>query len=280
MSSTFINRKSQTYYYKSTSPRPLNPAINSILIETDTEDQYRYNQYGRWVLIPPISHNTKRLQTIFIPINDQTGLIFGDATWRNAFAELQDSGNMVYSVKSEAGIVESGYMKVFDFANASMRPKIEVIFAFSETGTNSAGFIGFLDDAGTGILAATPLILDNVCCFGIGYNHNHTNYQVIYNDSSGAVNFTDTGIIRSTDVYKVELSFDTPTIARISLYDINMALVYEDTFMTEIPPTNLDLSFLSEVINKDTSTGLRFSLHLWDFIRLEKDKPALNPTVV
>lgn len=127
---SFNNERGETYYFKSTSPRPQNPSINSILIETDTEDQYRYNKYNRWELIPPISLKSKRIQTLFCPLNNQTGLIFGDGSWQAINSELHSSGNMVYMARTSAtstgNAADSGWMQVRDFANVDMLPKAQM----------------------------------------------------------------------------------------------------------------------------------------------------------
>lgn len=64
-------------YEYSSGSRPDDATEGSILYEIDTEDRYRYNQYGRWEFIPHVSLKSKRVQTLFIPFADQTGLIFG-----------------------------------------------------------------------------------------------------------------------------------------------------------------------------------------------------------
>ena len=140
------------YNRRSTSARPTDANIDSILTEIDTDDRYRYNQYGRWELIPPMSLKTKRIQSIFIPFSNQTGLIFGHGSWQNINAELHSSGCMIYQARTSTSVFNTyspsapdsrGFMTVDDVGLTSMLPKMVMIFSWSDTGTNSASFIGF-----------------------------------------------------------------------------------------------------------------------------------------
>lgn len=269
-----------TYHYKSTTPRPSTATEDSILREIDTEDEYRYNQYGRWELIPHLSLKSKRLHTLFIPFSDQTGLIFGNGVWQNINGELHNSGCMIYQVRTlttEFDTADSrGFMGVLDFALASMLPKVQMIFSFNDTGTNSAAFIGLKDDSDPIVMSTGSPFPDTIELVGIGYRTADTNIQVIHNDGVGATNYIDTAIPRSTSVFMIEIEYHTATSVRITLFDINMEVIYDNILTTEIPPDGIDLGFTAVIQNANAS--IRYVINMFDYVRLEKTKPALSAT--
>lgn len=266
----------------STDEKPIDELVGSEFYEVDTEDRYRYNQYGRWEFIPPISLKSKRIQTLFIPYTDQTGLIFGQGSWQNVNSELQSSGCMVYQLKTSGSEFETGtsasFMRLNDYAQVELLPKVQVIFSCDDIGTNTASFIGLRDDALGGVLNTTSaFIVDDVSVFGLGYRTSDTNFIVVQNDASGAPTITDTAIPRSTDVFMLEIEYDTTTSVRLSLFDINMELLYENTFTTEIPGSGIDLAFSARIQNANAT--VRYNLNIFDYVRLEKTRPALSATI-
>jgi hypothetical protein len=269
------------YFQGSSSDRPTNVSENSLLTETDTGDKYRLNNVGRWELIPPISHRSKRIQTLFIPFTDQTGLIFGQGTWQNINAELHSSGCMVYRARTSATsfgtIDDPGFMAVNDFALASMLPKIEMIFSFGDTGANSGVFIGLRDDNISVLLDPATLFADDQAFIGFGYRSGDTTYQIFHNDNAGPINTMDTGISRDTNVYVIEIEYEITTRVRLSLFDINKELIFETTIDTEIPPDGIDLGFDASIINANFTS--RYAINMFDYIRLEKTKPPLSATL-
>jgi hypothetical protein len=279
----------KTYELDSTVTKPTaGVPVDSILTETDTEDKYRYNQYGRWEFIPPISLKSKRIQTLFIPFTNQTGLIFGEGTWKGINAELHSSGCMVYKTRTSAtdhdlGIASTpnhtyGYMGVNDFAIVELLPKAQMVFSFSDSAAgNSVAFIGLYHDSATLVDTTATFIPNDVAVFGIGYGLADTTIQVYHNDSSGAVTTVDTLIARSTDVYKIEIEYETSTSVRLSLFDIDMVLVFEDTYTTEIPPSGIDLGFLAKIQNANHT--IQYGINMFDYIRLEKTRPPLSATL-
>jgi hypothetical protein len=265
----------------SAAPRPSSAGVGSILREDDTEDKYRLNEYGRWEFIPPISLKSKRIQTLFIPFTNQTGLIFGEGFWQNINAELHSSGSMIYQIRTSTTENETGnsagYARVNDYAQVELLPKIQVIFTFSDTGTNSAAAIGMIDDTPSFITTTAGFIPNDVACITLGYRTSDTNLFVFHNDSTGAVTAVDTLIPRSTDVFKLEIEYETTTSVRLSLYDIDMALVYENTFTTEIPASGIDLAFIARIQNANNS--VRYNINIFDYVRLEKTRPPLSATM-
>jgi hypothetical protein len=286
---SFLSRDTgKTYRRFSTTNRPADAIENSILYEIDTEDSYRYNQYGRWEYIPPLSLKSKRIQTLFIPITDQTGLIFGDGQWKAINAELHSSGCMIYRTRTSATAHDVGdasdpnqtygMMLVNDFAQVEHLPKAQMIFSFTDTGTtNSVAFIGIKNDSMTIVDTTATFLPDNTAVIGVGYRTSDTNLHIFHNDSSGAVNAVDTGITKSIDVYMIEIEYETTTSVRLSLYDIDMALVFEDTYTTEIPPSGIDLAFSAKIQNANHTA--RYGINMFDYIRLEKTRPALSTTI-
>lgn len=273
----------KSYLVDSSSTKPtIDVTTDSILTEIDTEDRYRFNKYGRWEFIPPISLKSKRIQTLFIPLSDQTGLIFGDGRWQNIIAELHSSGCMVYSARTSASANESAasvaFASVNDYAQVEHLPKAQCIFSFSDTGSNSAAFIGLKNDAPAGFLETTTgFIPTGYQCIGIGYRTSDTNLFVFHNDGSGAVNAVNTNIARSTNVYMLEIEYSTTTSVRLTLFDINMNIVYNNIFSTEIPGSGIDLAFLAQIQNANNT--VRYIIHIFDYVRLEKTRPALSATM-
>ena len=270
----------RVYKSSSSSVKPSDATENSILTELDTEDKYRYNQYGRWEFIPPISLKSKRIQTLFIPFTDQTGLIFGDGRWQNINAELHSSGCMIYQARTSTTEHETatsqGFAVVLDYAQVEHLPKVQIVFSFNDTGTNSAAFIGLRDDAGT-ILATTAAYIPVAnAVFGLGYRTSDTNFFVFHNDSAGAVTAVDTGIARSTSVFMLEIEYHTTTSVRLTLFDINMEVIYNNTFSSEIPPSGIDISFVAIIQNANHT--IRYVINIFDYVRLEKTRPALSAT--
>lgn len=277
----------KTYIRKSTADRPTDATVNSILIESDTEDRYRFNKYGRWEFIPPISLKSKRIQTLFIPFSNQTGLIFGAGSWSAINAELHSSGCMIYKTRTSASAHDLGnasdpnqtygQMSVDDFAQVEHLPKAQMIFSFDDiVAGNSVAFIGLtIDDIA--ILDTTATFIPNdVSVIGIGYGLADTNLFIFHNDSSGAVNTVDTGLARSTDVYMIEMEYETTTSVRVSLFDIDMELIFEQVFTTEIPPSGIDLGFIAKIQNANHTA--RYGINMFDYIRLEKTRPPLSAT--
>jgi hypothetical protein len=278
------------YTLDSTTTKPTDESVDedSIVYEIDTEDRYRFNQYRRWEFIPPISLKSKRIQTLFIPFTNQTGLIFGNGTWRNIIEELHNSGCMVYSARTSASAHDLGQasspnqtygsMRLDDFAQVEHLPKAQMIFSFSDVvAGNSVAFIGLLHDSATLVDTTATFIPNDVAVFGLGYGLADTTFQIYHNDSSGAVNTVDTLITRDTDVYKIEIEYETTTSVRLSLYDIDMVLVFEDTYTTEIPPSGIDLGFLAKIQNANHDT--QYGINMFDYIRLEKTRPPLSATL-
>lgn len=277
----FTPRRGKTYRYYSDTPRPTTDAIeNSILHEIDTEDDYRYNRYNRWEFIPPISLKSKRIQTLFIPFTDQTGLIFGQGTWQGINAELHSSGCMIYQVRTSTTENETsasaGYARLNDYAQVELLPKIQLVFTFSDTGTNSVAFIGIVNDASTILSTTSGFIANDIACIGLGYRTSDTNLFVFHNDSSGAITAVDTSIARSTDVFILEIEYETTTSVRVSLFDINMELLYEADFTTEIPGSGIDLAFMAGIQNANNT--IRYKINIFDYVRLEKTRPSLSAT--
>lgn len=270
------------YFQGSSAPRPTDATEGSILTETDTEDRYRFNKYGRWEFIPPISLKSKRIQTLFIPFTDQTGLIFGSGVWQNINTELQSSGSMLYQLKTSSSEFETSlstaFMRLNDYAQVELLPKIQVTFSCSDTSTNTAAFIGLQNDSPSGVISTTSgFVPDDVAVFGLAYRTTDTNFIVVQNDSTGSPTITDTLIPRDTDVYMVEIEYETSTSVRLSLFDIDMVLLFEDTYTTEIPGSGIDLAFLAKIQNANAT--VRYNLNIFDYARLEKDRPALSATI-
>lgn len=269
----------KTYEFDSTVTKPTTDVpVDSILTETDTEDQYRYNQYGRWEYIPHMGYKSKRLHSLYMPKNHQTGLMFGEENHVGINIELHSTGCMIYQVRSSATTIDTkGFAIVHDYAQANLTPKCQTVFSFNDAATgNSAAFIGLYDDSSTILDTTAGFIPNDITSVGIGYRSADTNIHVFHNDTTGAVNAIDTGIAKSTDIYMVEVSYDISTEVRVSLYDIDMVLVYETTLTTEIPVTNMDLGYIAVVVNANTSD--QYVINIFDFVRLEKTKAALNPT--
>ena len=277
---SFFNRRS-------TAPRPANARTDSIVREVDTDDKYRLNEYGRWEFIPPISLKSKRIQTIFIPFTDQTGLIFGEGSWKGIVAELHNSGCMIYTARTsatahdvgDAGSPNQTYgsMRVNDYAQVELLPKVQMIFSFNNTTAgNSVAFIGLIDDSKTPADTTATFMPSALACIGMGYGLADTTYKIYHNDSSGAVNTVDTLIARDTNVYKIEIEYETTTSVRLSLYDINMVMVFEDTYTTEIIGSGIDIAFVAQIQNADHTA--RYNINMFDYIRLEKTRPALSAT--
>jgi hypothetical protein len=262
----------------SAAPRPSNAGVGSILREDDTEDKYRLNEYDRWEYIPHMGYKSKRLHSLYMPKNHQTGLMFGEENHVGINIELHSTGCMIYQVRSSASVVDTkGFAVVNDYAQANLTPKCQTIFSFNDTATgNSAAFIGIYDDAISLLDTTAGFIPNDTACVGIGYRSADTNIFVFHNDTTGAVNAIDTGIAKSTDIYMVEVSYDISTEVRVSIYDIDMVLVYETTLTTEIPVTNMDLGYIAVVVNVNTLD--QYVINIFDFVRLEKTKGALNPT--
>lgn len=263
--------------------KPTDASVDSILTEIDTEDRYRYNQYGRWEFVPPISLKNKRIQTLFCPISDQTGLIFGDGSWQNITAELHNSGCMIYKTRTSASIFDTpdpsgsaGMIILNDYAQVELLPKIQAIFSFDEFSTNSAAFIGLKNDSMSILTTTAAFIPDNTAVIGLGYRPSDTSLFVFHNDSSGVVNAIDTTIIRDNSVYMLEIEYETSTSVRLSLFDINVALVFEDTYTTEIPGSSIDLAFIARIQNVNASA--RYGINIFDYVRLEKTRPPLSAT--
>lgn len=286
---SFLSRdRGKTYYRFSTSNRPTDAIENSILHEIDTEDDYRFNQYGRWEFVPPISLKSKRIQTLFIPFTNQTGLIFGEGTWRGINAELHNSGCMIYKARTSAtahdlGIASLpadrtyGSMRVDDFAQVELLPKMQIIFSFSDTTAgNSVAFIGLMHDTKNAADTTATFMPDDAACIGLGYGLADTTYHVYHNDSTGAVTAVDTLIARDTNVYKLEIEYETTTSVRLSLYDIDMVLVFEDTYTTEIPASGIDIAFSLQIQNANHTTI--YDVNMFDYVRLEKTRPPLSAT--
>jgi hypothetical protein len=266
----------------STQVRPTADVIeNSIIHEIDTEDDYRFNQYGRWEFIPPVGHKSKRIQSLFIPFDNEGNLIFGAPVWKGINAEMHASGCMIYQIRTSASVSEHttdspGYATVDDVAQPEQLPKCQVILSFNDTGANSAAFIGFKQDDIL-ILDTTTAFIPNDCpIIGLGYRKTDSNLFIFHNDNSGAVNAVDLSIARSDDVYMLEVEFETSTSARVSLFDIDMTQIYNNTFTTEIPPTGIEMGF--EAIIQNANTSDQYVINIFDFIRLEKNKAALNKT--
>jgi hypothetical protein len=276
---SFLSRDiGKTYRRFSTTNRPADATENSILYELDTEDEYRFNQYGRWEYVPHMSYKSKRLHSLYMPKNNQTGLMFGDETHSGVNIELHSTGCMIYQVRSSSSVVDTkGFAAVNDFAQANLTPKCQTVFSFNDTATgNSAAFIGLYDDTISMLGTTAGFIPNDAAVVGIGYRSADTNIFVFHNDTTGAVNAIDTGIAKSTNIYMVEVSYDTSTEVRVSIYDIDMVQVYETTLTTEIPVTNMDLGYIATVVNANTLD--QYVINIFDFVRLEKTKGALNPT--
>ena len=267
------------YNIDSTATKPTDESVtvDSILIENDTEDHYRFNKYRRWEFIPHMSYKSKRLHSLYTPKNNSTGLIFGDETHSGVNIELHSTGCMIYQIRSSATTVDTkGFATVNDYAQANLTPKCQTIFSFNDTGANSAAFIGLKDDTPSLLVTTASFIQNDVAVVGVGYRSTDTNIFVFHNDVTGAVNAINTGIARSTNIYMVEISYDTTTTVRVSIYDIDMAQLYETTLSTEIPTGNMDLGYTAEVVNANTTS--RYVINVFDFIRLEKTRGTLNPT--
>lgn len=275
------------YNRGSTAPRPTDAQETSTVTEVDTDDKYRLNQYGRWEFIPPISLKSKRIQTLFIPLTDQTGLIFGDGNWKAITVELHSSGCMIYKTRTsatthdvgDAGTPNQTYglMRVNDYAQVELLPKIQMIFSFDDTTMgNSVAFIGLIDDSKVPADTTATFMPNDAACIGMGYGLANTTYQVYHNDSTGAVTTVDTLITRDTNVYKLEIEYETTTSVRLSLYDIDMALVFEDTYTTEIPASGIDIAFSLQIQNANHTA--RYGINMFDYIRLEKTRPPLSAT--
>ena len=232
-----------------------------------------------------MSLKTKRIQSIFIPFSNQTGLIFGHGSWQNINPQLHSSGCMIYQARTSTSVFNTyspsapdsrGFMTVDDVGLTSMLPKMVMIFSWSDTGTNSASFIGFKKDADLVCTDVTDPFPDGLNIIGIGYRTSDTNIQVIRNDGTGSSNYTDTAIPRSTNVFKIEIEFESTTSVRVSLYDIDVVLIYEGTFTTELPSTGIDMGFTAHIQNANAS--IRYVINMFDFIRLEKTKAPLSAT--
>lgn len=257
--------------------------VDSTLTEIDTEDRYRFNKYGRWEFIPPISLKSKRIQTLFIPFTDQTGLIFGVGTWRGINTELHSSSCLIHQCRTSltefntsngASPDSRGFMALLDFAHTSLLPKIQMVFSWSDTGANSASFIGIKRETDGICEDVTNPFPSGVAVIGIGYRTTDTNIQVVHNDGVGAVNYIDTLIPRSTNVFMVEVEYHTATSVRVTLFDINMVVIYDNTLSTEIPPDGVDLAFNANIQNANTAA--RYRINMFDYIRLEKTRPPLS----
>lgn len=268
--------------------KPTDASVDAVLTEIDTEDRYRYNEYGRWEFIPPLSLKSKRIQTLFIPFADQTGLIFGDGTWKAVVAELHNSGCMIYTTRTSASAHDVGdagtpnqtygNMRVNDYAQVELLPKMQMIFSFDDTTAgNSVVFIGLIDDSKVPADTTATFMPSDTACIGIGYGLANTTYQIYHNDSTGAVTAVDTLIARDTNVYKLEIEYETTTSVRLSLYDIDMALVFEATYTTEIPGSGIDTAFVAQIQNANHTA--RYGINMFDYIRLEKTRPHLSATI-
>lgn len=275
------------YKYHSSSLKPTNATENSLLTELDTEDRYRYNEYGRWEFVPPISLKSKRIQSLFIPLSNQTGLIFGEGTWRGINAELHSSGCMIYKARTsatahdvgDAGTPNQTYgaMRVNDYAQVELLPKMQIIFSFSDTTAgNTVAFIGLIHDSKVPADTTATFMPSGAACIGMGYGLADTTYQIYHNDSTGAVTAVDTLISRDTNVYKLEIEYETTTSVRLSLYDIDMVLVFEDTYTTEIPASGIDIAFVAQIQNANHTTI--YDVNMFDYVRLEKTRPPLSAT--
>ncbi len=257
--------------------KPTDASVDSILTEIDTEDRYRFNEYGRWEFVPPISLKSKRIQTLFIPITNQTGLIFGDGGWQTILAELHSSGCMIYQIRTTlTDTVTRGSAFVNDFAQVELLPKIQMVFSFNDTSDKCSAFIGLHNDVNAHPVDNTTMANNDQALIGLGFRTSDTNYMIFHNDSSGAFTAVDTLIARDTNVYKLEIEYETSTSVRLSLFDINMDLVFEDTYTIEIPGSGIDLAFRASIINVDTVK--RYVINMFDYIRLEKTRPPLSAT--
>jgi hypothetical protein len=270
----------KVYKYHSSSLKPTNATENSLLTELDTEDRYRYNEYGRWEFIPPIGLKSKRLHGLFIPNTFAGTMIFGAPVIQNINSELHSSGCMIYQLRTSTSASEDstsfGGAGVDDFAQPELLPKMEAVFSFNDTGANSATFIGLKKDADPVLETTTAYWPSALPVIGMGYKTSDTNLFLLHNDASGAVNRIDMGVARSDNVFWLEIEFHTTTSVRLSLFDINRDLLYENTLTTEIPPAGTELGFLAIVQNANTAQ--RYVINLFDYVRLEKNKAPLNKT--
>jgi len=251
---------------------------DSLIHEVDTDDEYRYNKYGRWELIPQQRLNSKRIPAIFCPVTDQTGLIYGVGTWTAVNAELHSNGCMVYSCRTTTVDLETqACMRVNDFANADLLPKAQTIFKFDNTDTSSAAFIGLHTDTTNAFATSGGGIVNDFAIAGIGYRPSDTNLFVFHNDASGAVNTIDTGIARNTNLHMFEIEYMTSTTCRITLFAIDGTVEYDTTLSSQIPPNSVDLAFDMKIINANTAA--RYGIRMYDYIRLEKNRPTPDGTL-
>ena len=263
------------YTRQSEGTRPTDATVDSIITELDTEDRYRYNQYGRWELIPQIGYKTKRRHTLFIPKNHQSHLIFGEASWQNINIELHSNGCMVYyarTLAASSGVPDEdpGYIILNDFAQGWLLPKMQVIARFSDLTSSSHAIIGIRDDATTVLTTYAAFIPNDVPCVLFGYKGTNPNFYLYHNDNSGAVVEVDTGIVRDTEPRLWEIEWETSTSVRATIYSIDGEVEYENTLTTNIPDPTIDLGFALRVINNDYVA--RYGIAVYDYIRLEKNK--------
>jgi hypothetical protein len=170
-----------------------------------------------------------------------------------------------------------GVMRVNDYAQVELLPKIQMIFSFDDTTAgNSVVFIGLIDDSKVPADTTATFMPNDAACIGLGYGLADTTYHVYHNDSTGAVTAVDTLIARDTNVYKLEIEYETTTSVRLSLYDIDMVMVFEDTYTTEIPASGIDIAFSLQIQNANHTA--RYGINMFDYIRLEKTRPPLNAT--